>query len=104
MAQFLVGVALIISLVTVPVMASIVMKKGAWESALHLVRLTAAIPVGAVVGGYILRWTGVGAVCITGLGFMAVGLLIMSGWGTEVEEVRLSLPLVAAGTKIGDQD
>ncbi len=101
MAQFLVGVALIISLVTVPVMASTVMEKGAWESALHLVRLTAAIPVGAVVGGYILRWTGVRAVCITGLGFMAVGLLIMSGWGTEVEEVRLSLPLVAAGLGFG---
>ena len=59
--QFLVGVALIISLVCVPLMASTVMEKKAWESALHLVRLTAAIPVGAVVGGYILRWTGVRA-------------------------------------------
>ena len=44
--QFLVGVALIISLVCVPLMASTVMEKKAWESALHLVRLTAAIPVG----------------------------------------------------------
>ena len=56
-AQFLVGVALIISLVGVPLMAGTVMEKGAWESALHLVRLTAVIPVGAVVGGYVLRWT-----------------------------------------------
>ena len=101
LTQFLVGVALIIALVAVPVMASTVMEKGAWESALHLVRLTAAIPVGAVVGGCILRWTGVRAVCITGLGLMAVGLLFMSGWETEVEEVRLSLPLVAAGLGLG---
>lgn len=100
-AQFLVGVALIISLVSVPLMASTVMEKGAWESALHLVRLTAAIPVGAVVGGYIMRWTGVRAVCITGLAFMGAGLLIMSSWGTEVEELRLSVPLAMAGLGFG---
>ena len=100
-AQFLVGVALIISLVSVPLMASTVMEKGAWESALHLVRLTAAIPVGAVVGGYIMRWTGVRAVCITGLAFMGAGLLIMSSWGTDVEELRLSVPLAMAGLGFG---
>ncbi len=99
--QFMVGVALIIALVSVPLMAATVMEKSAWDSALHLVRLTAAIPVGAVVGGYILRWTGVRAVCITGLGFMGVGLLLMSGWGTEVEEIRLSVPLALAGLGFG---
>ena len=99
--QFLVGVALIIALVAVPVMAATVMEKRAWESALHLVRLTAAIPVGAVVGGYLLRWTGVRSVCITGLVFMGTGLLIMSGWETKVEELRLTLPLVAAGFGFG---
>ena len=99
--QFLVGVALIISLVSVPLMASTVMEKRAWESALHLVRLTAAIPVGAVVGGYIMRWTGVRPVCVTGLAFMGAGLLIMSSWGTEVEELRLSAPLAVAGLGFG---
>ena len=99
--QFLVGVALIIALVAVPVMAATVMEKRAWESALHLVRLTAAIPVGAVVGGYLLRWTGVRSVCITGLVFMGTGLLFMSGWETQVEELRLTLPLVAAGLGFG---
>ncbi len=100
-AQFLVGVALIISLVSVPLMASTVMEKGAWESALHLVRLTAAIPVGAVVGGYIMRWTGVRPVCITGLAFIGVGLLIMSSWGTEVAELRLTVPLAVTGLGFG---
>ena len=99
--QFLVGVALIMALVCVPLMAATVMEKKAWESALHLVRLTAAIPVGAVVGGYILRWTGVRAVCITGLGLMGAGLLLMSGWETDVGEFRLTMPLVAAGLGFG---
>ena len=99
--QFLVGVALIISLVAVPLMAGTVMEKKAWESALHLVRLTAAIPVGAVVGGYILRWAGVRAVCITGLAFIGTGLLFMSGWETEVAELRLTVPLAMTGLGFG---
>ena len=99
--QFLVGVSLIISLVAVPLMAGTVMEKEAWESALHLVRLTAAIPVGAVVGGYILRWTGVRPVCITGLAFIGTGLLFMSGWETEVAELRLTVPLAMAGLGFG---
>ena len=101
MTQFFVGVALIISLVAVPLMANTVMEKEAWASALHLVRLTAAIPVGALVGGYILRWTGVTPVTVTGLAFIGIGLLFMSGWETEVEEFRLTAPLVMAGLGFG---
>ena len=100
-AQFMVGVALIIALVAVPLMAGTVMEKSAWQSALQLLRLTAAIPVGAVIGGYILRWTGVRTVCITGLVFMGTGLLVMSGWETQVDELRLTLPLVTAGLGFG---
>ena len=100
-AQFLVGVSLIMALVCVPLMAGTVMERGPLESALSLVRLTAAIPVGALVGGYILRWTGVREVCIVGLALMATGLLFMSGWETEVGELRLTLPLVAAGLGFG---
>ncbi len=99
--QFLVGVALIISLVAVPVMAATVMEKSEWESVLHLVRLMAAIPVGAIVGGYILRWTGVRAVCITGLAFIGTGMLFMSGWETQVEEFRLTVPLAITGLGLG---
>ena len=99
--QFMVGVALIISLVAVPLMAGTVMEKPAWESALHLVRLTAMIPVGAIVGGYILRWTGVRPVCVTGLAFIGVGLLFMSGWETEVSGLRLNMPLAMAGLGFG---
>ncbi len=99
--QFLVGVSLIMALVCVPLMAATVMERGPLESALSLVRLTAAIPVGALVGGYILRWTGVKGVCIVGLALMGTGLLFMSGWETEVGELRLTLPLITAGLGFG---
>ena len=82
-------------------MAGTVMEKSAWQSALQLVRLTAAIPVGAVTGGYLLRWVGVRPVCITGLVFMGTGLLVMSGWETQVDELRLTLPLITAGLGFG---
>ena len=101
MAQFLVGIALIISLVAVPLMAATVMEKPAWESALHLVRLTAVIPVGAVVGGYVLRWVGVRPVCMAGLALIGVGLLFMSTWETQVDQLRLTMPLVTAGLGFG---
>ena len=100
-AQFLVGTALIMALVCVPLMTGTVMERETWESALSLVRLTAAIPVGALIGGYILRWTGVREVCITGLALMGTGMLFMSGWDTDVGELRLTLPLVTAGLGFG---
>ena len=99
--QVLVGVALIIALVSVPLMAGTVMEKSALESVLQLLRLTAAIPVGAVVGGYVVRWAGVRSVCITGLALMGTGLLFMSTWETQVQELRLTLPLVSAGLGFG---
>ncbi len=99
--QVLVGVALIIALVSVPLMAGTVQEKSALESVLQLLRLTAAIPVGAVAGGYVLRWAGVRSVCITGLVLMGTGLLFMSTWQTQVAEPRLTLPLISAGLGFG---
>ena len=99
--QFLVGIALIMSLVCVPLMAATVMERGALESALHLVRLTAAIPVGALAGGYVLRWRGVREVCAVGLLLMGMGLLLMSGWDADVGGIELTLPLITAGFGFG---
>ena len=100
--QFLVGVALIISLVAVPLMAGTIMEKSALE------KRPPPGPAhrghsrwGAVIGGYILRWAGVRAVCITGLAFIGTGLLFMSGWETDVEELRLTVPLAMAGLGFG---
>ena len=99
-AQFLVGVALIMALVCVPLMAATVMEKNAWESALHLVRLTAAIPVGAVVGGYILRWTGVREVCITGLGLMGNRLAVDERLGDGCWGIKANLAPGGGGAGI----
>ena len=101
LAQLLIGVALIMALVCVPLMSGTVMEKQPLESALNLVRLTAAIPAGALLGGYVLRWVGVREVCVVGLALMGIGLLLMSGWEADVGQLRLTLPLVTAGLGFG---
>ena len=69
MTQLLVGVSLIIAMLTVPLMAGTVMGKEPFTGALWLLRMTGAIPVGAVAGGLLLGRVGVRPVTIAGLGW-----------------------------------
>ncbi len=104
LTQLLVGVALIIALVTVPLMANTVMGKEPFTSALWLLRLTSAIPLGAVIGGQLLTWPGwfgVRSVTAAGLLLTAVGLFLVSGWGLDVAEPALTLHLALAGLGFG---
>ena len=104
LTQLLVGVSLIIALVTVPLMANTVMGRDAFTGALWLLRLTAAIPVGAVIGGLLLgrwRWSGVRPVTVAGLVLTAAGLFLVSGWGLDVAEPELTLHLAIAGLGFG---
>ena len=50
-AKLLMGAALIIALVTVPLMANTVLGQSPLEGGLRLMRLTGAVPVGALLGG-----------------------------------------------------
>ena len=99
--QLLEGVAFIIALVTVPLMANTVMGKEPLTGAWWLLRMTAAIPVGAVVGGYAMGFVGVRPVTILGLGLTALGLFLVSTWDLDIAEPWLTLHLVIAGVGFG---
>lgn len=101
LTQLLVGVALIIALVTTPLMANTVMGRDAFTGALWLLRLTAAIPVGAIVGGLLLGRLGAQPVTIAGLLLTAGGLYLVSGWGLDVGEPELTVHLAVAGLGFG---
>ena len=105
LTQLLVGVSLIIALVTVPLMANTVMGKDPFTGALWLLRMTGAIPLGAVIGGQLLAWPGGGLggrpVTAAGLVLTSVGLFLVSGWGLDVAEPELTLHLVVAGLGFG---
>ena len=99
--QLFLGVALIMALVNVPLMANTVMGKGPLEGGLHLMRLTGSISVGALAGGYLLMRARVRNTSLAGLALIAVGFFAMSTWQAEINEAWLTLPLVTAGLGFG---
>ena len=92
---------MIIAMVTIPLMANTVMGKDPFTGAMWLLRMTVAIPVGAVLGGRLLALAGIRPVTIAGLGFTAVGLFLVSTWDLDVAEPWLTLHLVIAGFGFG---
>ena len=100
-AQLLVGGALIMALVTVPLMTGTVLGESPLEGGLRLMRFTGAIPVGAVLGGYAARWLGLRLPTLAGLGLGALGFWWMSGWGLDIADPSLSMHLVTGGLGFG---
>ena len=99
--QLLEGVAFIIALVTIPLMANTVMGKDPLTGAWWLLRLTAAIPVGALVGGFASAYLGVRPVTVLGLLMSAAGLVLLGTWDLDVAEPRLTVHLAIAGVGFG---
>lgn len=101
LTQVLVGVALIIAMVTVPLMANTVMGKSPFTGALWLLRLTGAIPVGAVVGGLLVNRLGSSPLTVVGLGLVALGMFLASGWELDVADPELTVHLLISGFGFG---
>jgi len=100
-AQLLVGAALIIALVTVPLMTDTVLGERPLEGGLRLMRFTGAIPLGALLGGYSIRWLGVRLPTVVGLLLGTAGFLLMSTWDSSISDPQLSLHLVIGGFGFG---
>ncbi|GAA1674924.1 hypothetical protein GCM10009745_17530 [Kribbella yunnanensis] len=79
--SFLVGCALIAALVDVPVFARTTQGGGQLAAALVLVRFLIALPVGAVVGGWLTRRYGLGLITGAGLALAGAMFVVMSFWG-----------------------
>lgn len=100
-SQLLVGAALIMALVTVPLMANTVLGQDPLEGGLRLMRFTGAIPFGALLGGYAIRWTGVRIPTVVGLLLAATGFFLMSTWDESIADPMLSSHLVLGGFGFG---
>ena len=99
--HLLVGGALIIGMVTIPLMANTALALSPLEGGLRLMRLTAAIPVGAILGGVACRRLDYRVPAFFGLGLAALGFLLMSGWETDIAEPMLTVHLAIAGLGFG---
>jgi MFS family permease len=78
--SFLVGAALIAALVDVPTFARTTQGGGQLAAALVLLRFLIALPVGAVVGGWLTRKYGLGLITGAGLGLAGVMFAVMAFW------------------------
>ena len=105
-AQLLVGAALVVAMASTVIMANTVMNVphrpvGPFTAALWLLRMTATIPLLAVIGGLLLRRFDARWITILGLALMAAGMFRLSGWPIEIAEPRLTADLVLAGAGFG---
>lgn len=100
---FFVGSALIAALVDIPVFARItVYDDSQLDAALVLVRLLAALPVGAIAGGWLLSRISSAALAATGMALAAAGFVWMAQWDrTSLESWWPTIPLVLCGFGFG---
>jgi MFS family permease len=83
LTNFLVGAGLIVALVDVPILARGIFGLNQLEAALLLARFMVAIPVGALVGGWLSNRAGYRLAACAGLLLAALAFYLMSGWQAD---------------------
>ncbi len=101
--SFFIGAALIAALIDIPLFArTTVYPDSQLAAALVLVRFLVALPIGAVIGGYLIRRFSPGVVTATGMLLAAAGFVLMTRWGlTTIEEPIANLALLVGGLGFG---
>ena len=100
-ANLLIGGALILALVNIPLMTDTIMGQPPLEGGLRLLRLTAMIPVGAIIGGWLTQRAGHHVVLAAGLGCSAAGFFLLGRWPLDVGDPRMTLELMLTGLGFG---
>ncbi len=100
--SLLVGWALIAALVDIPLFARTTTYDTQLGAALVLLRFLVALPVGAVVGGYLVRSAPAGVITAVGMVLSAGSFWWMSTWGaTSLDSAVSNIPLVLGGLGFG---
>jgi len=102
--SFFVGAALIAALIDIPIFArTTTYTTSQLLAALVLVRFLVALPVGAIVGGLLIRTRSAGVVTAAGMAMSALGFALMSRWDVDTldEHVLPTVVLVLCGFGFG---
>lgn len=103
LVSFFVGAALIAALIDIPIFArTTVYSDSQLMAALVLVRFLVALPVGAVIGGYLTRNLNAGVVAALGMLLAAAAFALMSRWGVDsLDHPSSTVPLLLGGLGFG---
>jgi MFS family permease len=101
LANGLTGGALIVAMVGVPLFTNVLLGGDALDGGLNLMRLTVALPVGALAGGWLANRFGLSAGAAAGLILAGGGFLGMAAWSEDPSFIELTLPLLVAGLGFG---
>ncbi|HET7338510.1 MAG TPA: MFS transporter, partial [Candidatus Dormibacteraeota bacterium] len=82
-ANLLIGGALIVALVDVPLLGRLVFNETALDSGLLLTQFLIGVPVGAIAGGFAAGRIGNRVVSVLGMALSAIAFLVMSGWHAD---------------------
>jgi MFS family permease len=100
--NLLIGAALVAALVDVPVFALSTSRHDQLGAAMVLIRFLVAVPVGALIGGWVIRWLPVNLVSAVGMLLAAVGLAGMTRWSdSTLVGLGGTAELVVAGLGFG---
>ena len=103
LVSLFVGASLVVALVDIPIAARItVYPDSQLSAALVLVRFLIALPVGALVGGWLTQRFAAGLITLAGLVLAAVGFIWMSQWNlTSLENWVATRPFCSAASVSG---
>jgi MFS family permease len=99
-----IGAGLMAALVDIPIFARATAYGSQLGAALVLLRLLAAVPVGAVLGGFLCEWLGYRVTTLLGMALTTAMFVLMGGWTASSlgSGLRLSDPvLVGCGLGFG---
>ena len=101
LVSLLVGGALIIAMVDIPFFIDTVLNGSALDSGLALLRLTAMIPVGAILGGLLCPRITCRVTAVVGLLLTALGFLLMHLWPLDVNWLQITASTIIGGLGFG---
>jgi MFS family permease len=101
LVSLLVGGALIIAMVDIPLFIVTVLGGTPLDSGLALLRLTALIPVGAILGGLLCPRITCRVTAVLGLLLTALGFLLMHLWPLNVNWIQMTSSTVISGLGFG---
>ena len=107
LVSLFVGAALIIAMADIPLFVDTVLTQQvsssdmALVSGLALLRMTAMIPVGAILGGWLSGRLSCRLVGVLGLLFTAAGFYLMSRWPISVDWTQITISTMTAGFGFG---